>query len=226
MPSTFSGTATLTTTNSRASGPFTEPLTLTLLFSNDLSQLSLASFPAITGPAPGQPPISTPLGNDTFTITLEPGVPGNGTGTFDPAAGNLTLTLALHLHNSVHIVTPGDEDSNISFTGTQSLTTGTCTSADGKISLTGSAYNAATGAITMAGATKISGGFLGGSDCGLTVTGALSLPTDVGDFLEFYKQPNPAPWQVFNHSTGVGGATVSATPSIYAETDGTVHLRP
>ena len=189
MPSTFNGTATLTTTHSAASGPFTQNLTLTLLFSSDLSQVSLASFPEITGPAPGQPAIPTLLGNDTFTIDLDSAAPGSGTGTFDSATGALTLTLPLHLHNSVHVVSPGDVDSNLPFTGTQSLTTGTCASADGKISLTGSPYNAATGAVTMVGAARISGGFLGGSDCGLTIAGTLSSPTpaDVGGVASSYK---------------------------------------
>ena len=183
--STFSGVATLTTTNSHAPGPFNEIIDLELLFTNGLSKVSLDSFPTISGPGPGQPPISTPLGNDTFTITLKPGVAGNGTGTFVPSgasAGKLVLALTLHLHNSVSLITSGDEDSDIPFTGAQSLTTETCTSKDGTITLTGSRYNQATGAITMVGATQFSGGFLGGSDCGLTITGTFSAPVDTPDF--------------------------------------------
>jgi hypothetical protein len=179
--STFTGSATLTTTNARAAGPFTEPITLTLFFSNGLSQVSLGSFPPISGPAAGQPPITTPLGDDTFTITLKASVPGNGTGSFVPAgpsAGKLELALSLHLHNSVSAGISGDEDSDLDFTGPQSLTTESCRSQDGKVSLTGSRFDAATGEITLVGATQISGGYLGGSDCGLTVKGTLSPPID------------------------------------------------
>jgi hypothetical protein len=175
--STFTGVANFTTTNQSALGPFPVPITLTVFFSNGLSQVSLGSFPSISGPPPDQP-ISTPLGNDTFTVTLKSGVPGNATGSFDSSSGKLVLSLTLHLHNSVHVVTSGDEDSDMPFTGPQSLTTDSCSSQDGKVSLTGSRFDPTTGTITLAGATQISGGFLDGSDCGLTIAGTLSTPVN------------------------------------------------
>jgi len=180
--SIFTGVATLTTTNTHAPGPFSQSITLPIFFTNGLSQVILGPLPTITGPAPGSPPISTPVGNDTFTLTLESGVSGNGTGTFTPSgssAGKMVVSLALHLHNSVLF---GTEDSNIPFTGAQTLTTETSTSADGKISLTGSRFNPATGAITLVGATLVAGGFLGGSDAGLTITGTLTQPVDTPVF--------------------------------------------
>jgi len=178
--SIFNGNATMTTSNARAPGPYPDPITLSVFFANGLTQVSLGPFPTISGPPPNQP-IPTPLGNDTYTITLKSGVPGNGTGSFVPSgpdAGKLVLSLALHLHNSVSAGTPGDEDSDFSFMGQQSLTTESAASQDGKIKLTGSRFNPATGAIKLVGVTQFSGGYLGKSDCGLTITGILSPPID------------------------------------------------
>jgi pimeloyl-ACP methyl ester carboxylesterase len=47
-----------------------------------------------------------------------------------------------------------------------------------------------------------------------------------GHFLEFYKEPNPAPWLVYDHTNDpdIRGTTISGTPAIYAETTGTLHL--
>jgi hypothetical protein len=186
--SIFTGTATLTTTNSNVLGPYTETINLNIFFSDGLTQVSLGSFPQIFGPTPGQAPIQTPLGNDTFTITMKTGVPGNGLGTFVPtgsSAGMTTLNLAIHLHNSVSLFTAGDEDSDMAFTGALALTTETCTSPDGTVSLTGSRYDPATGAITLVGAAKMSGGYLGGSDCGLTITGTLTAPVNTSSQVNF-----------------------------------------
>ncbi len=187
---TFTGTATLTTTNSHAPGPYTENLTIPISFNTNLTQASITSFPTITGPSAGQPPISTPLGNDTYTMSLTPGIPGNGTATYNPTTGQLVLALTLHLHNSVHIFSNGDLDSDIPFTGAQSITTDTCISQDGALRFTGARVNTPMtgGNVTLVGATKIVGGYLNGSDCGLVIQGQLqqiSLPAATFNSITF-----------------------------------------
>jgi hypothetical protein len=47
----------------------------------------------------------------------------------------------------------------------------------------------------------------------------------MGDLLEFYKEPDPAPWQVFDHTPGLAGVTIGGTPAVYSEGPGTaLHL--
>lgn len=172
---TFTGTATLNTTNSHAPGPYTEQITMDVTFNANQTQLTIGTFPTITGPAAGQPPISTPLGNDTYTLTLTPGVAGNGTGNYNASTGELNLNLTLHLHNSVHIFSDGDLDSDFAFIGAQMMTTQTCISQDGALRVTGSGVNPPSGgSVLIVGTTKITGGYLGGSDCDLIINGTLA----------------------------------------------------
>lgn len=41
-----------------------------------------------------------------------------------------------------------------------------------------------------------------------------------GHLLEFYKLPNPAPWQVYDHTPEMGGAAITGTPAVYADPAG------
>jgi hypothetical protein len=194
---TFTGTASLTTTNSHVPGPYTEQISMALTFNSNQTQFTIGTFPNISGPAVGQPPISTPLGNDTYSLSLTPGIPGNGTGSYNSSTGELTLNLTLHLHNSVHILSPGDLDSDFAFTGAQMMTTETCFSQDGSLRYTGSRVNPTSGGqVLLVGATKFTGGYLGGSDCGLTINGI------VADIVPQTQTPPTFNSLTFNITTG------------------------
>jgi hypothetical protein len=172
------GTGTLRTTDKDHPGPFTKEIVVPFNVSDDRTQLSLPTLDITVGP------IKTPVGDDFGTITLKDGT-SPGTGSFVPAgasAGMLTMSLTLHLANSVG---GGLFDSDIPFTGTQSLTTESVSSQDGVVSVMGSRLDPSTQAMTVVGATKISGGIFGGKDCSLTLAGRL-WAAPPGPVLGFY----------------------------------------
>lgn len=168
------GTGTLRTTDKDHPGPFSKEIVIPFNVSDDQTQVSLPSLSITVGPIP------TPIGDDVSTITLKDGT--LGTGTFVPAgasAGMLTMSLTLHLANSLGF------DSDLPFTGAQSLTTESVSSPDGAVTLMGSRLGPSTQAITVVGATNIVGGFFGGKDCSLTLDGRL-WKAPPGPVLGFY----------------------------------------
>jgi hypothetical protein len=145
LQSQFTGTATLTTTYSRAPGPFAEQVSIGLLFSGDRKTVTVDSFPPIT-----TLPFSVGiLGSDTVTITLT----GGGTGAFDSATGRMDIVVTLHFHHSNSLL--GDSDLTMMLSTDQ-----------------GSTLNK--GAITIGGSGMFMGGVLGGSTGTLVIAGTIS----------------------------------------------------
>jgi len=146
---TFSGTATLTTSNSHAPGPFVQNVSISLLFHEfDHTTFDVTNFPAIVvGPFP-----TPPAGSNTTTITLT----GNAQGTDNPTSGFLQVTMPLHFQESNFFA--GDSDI------TSSLST----------EIPPGSRMDATGHITIAGTSIFQSGFLGGDTGTLVVKGTIS----------------------------------------------------
>ena len=156
IDSTLTGTVSFSTADTRFPGPFLSPLTLTAVFVAN-GTVRLGPFPTIVvGPFP------TPVGANTITITMV----GGGIGTFNKALGTLSMPITLHFDHSLALA----GDSDVTF----GLTTASSTSPSGAFALTGLPLNAATGLIVLVGASRFRGGFLGGTDCSVTVTGTFA----------------------------------------------------
>ncbi len=156
IESTFTGTVSFSTADTRFPGPFLSPLTITILFAASGSA-RLGTFPPIVvGPFP------TPIGPNTITITMT----GGGTGMFNKASGSISMPITLNFDHSLAVA----GDSDVTF----GLTTGSSTSPSGAFALTGLPLNATTGLVVLVGGSRFRGGFLGGTDCGVTVTGTLA----------------------------------------------------
>jgi hypothetical protein len=147
---TFASTATLTTTNAAAAGPFARSVSLgALFFHYQHTTLSVTAFPTIT-----VGPFQTPLGSNTTTVTMSSG----GQGTYDPATGLLTVSLTLHFHHTIGLA--GDSDLPLT------LSTESMAPKGSRLS--------ATGAITLAGSGFFQGGFLGGDRASLALAGTIT----------------------------------------------------
>jgi hypothetical protein len=157
----FTGAATLTTADTRFPGPFTSPLTVTMTFSRNRASVKLGPFPTIV-----VGPFATPLGMNTITITQEPQPAGGGSGLFVPSSGAMTMPIGLHFHHSISLA----GDSDVAF----SLTTGNSISPSGRFNLTGTPRNPADGMIILVAGAVFMGGFLGGTECSLTIAGTLA----------------------------------------------------
>ncbi|MBX3668688.1 MAG: hypothetical protein KF778_09835 [Rhodocyclaceae bacterium] len=156
IDSTFTGTVSFSTADTRFPGPFLSPLTLTAVFVAN-GTVRLGPFPTIVvGPFP------TPVGNNTITITMV----GGGIGTFNKALGNLSMPITLRFDHSLAFA----GDSDVTF----GLTTASSTSPSGAFALAGLPLNSTTGLIALVGASRFRGGFLGGIDCSVTVTGTFA----------------------------------------------------
>jgi hypothetical protein len=154
--SAFTGTVSFSTADTRFPGPFLSPLTLTILFvANGTARLG--PFPTIV-----VGPFSTPIGSNTITITKT----GGGTGMFNKASGSLSMPITLHFDHSLALA----GDSDVTF----GLTTASSTSPSGAFALTGLPLGATTGLIVLVGASRFRGGFLGGTDCSVTLTGTFA----------------------------------------------------
>lgn len=170
--SDFVGIATLvtTSTDSRLKTPPPGGLTARLEFSSDRSMVRIVNVdPVVVGPIPDLPVI----GSVTVTISRRPGEPA---GSFESATGAMTLPLGLHFSYDKHVpFLLNDSDVDFGFPSGSPLTTGVATSPTGALSATGSARNAATGAITLVGASRFTGGApLGGLECTLVLSGTIS----------------------------------------------------
>lgn len=89
LSATFNGTATMTTTNDNARGPFTSDLRLSLSFEDCRATLRITEFPPISVTFP------TPIGDNTTTVTM----PSGGTGTF--ATGRIDIPVSLRFGNTI-----------------------------------------------------------------------------------------------------------------------------
>jgi hypothetical protein len=155
----FIGIASISIADSRFSGPFTTPINLSPVFSADRKVVDLGSFPPITvGPFH----TGTIFGDDTITVTKKQG----GIGSFALGSGTIDIPLTLHFDHS--LIVAGDSDLPLN------LTTGTETSPARAFTVTGSPLNSTSSVVTLVGASAFKGGFLGGTDASVTITGTVS----------------------------------------------------
>jgi hypothetical protein len=172
LQSTFVGTATLVTnsTDPRLATPPAAGITCGFEFSADRSAVRIVNLsPIVIGPITGLPIV----GSVTVTITR---IPGEGPGTFDVTTGSMTLPIGLHFAYDKHIpVLLGDSDAAFGFPSGSPMTTASAISPGGSLTGTGSPRNLATGAITLVGASRFTGGApLSGLDCLLSLTGTMT----------------------------------------------------
>jgi hypothetical protein len=144
LEATFTGTATLTTTNALAAGPFASPLQLGLRLDGLRTYIVVTSFPPIT-----TAPIDTPLGQDITTITKGDGGFGGYTN------GNISVEITLHFDHSLRLA--GDSDLTVIL---RTLPPGSPVAADG--------------AVTLAGSGTFQHGFLGGATGTLVIAGTIT----------------------------------------------------
>lgn len=168
----FTGTATLVTssTDPRLSTPPPGGMAGALEFSFDHTSARIIRLdPVVVGPITGIPLLTS----ITVTITRRPGEPAAA---FDPNTGAMTLPIGLHFAYDKSVPgLLGDSDVDFGFPSGNPLTTGTATSPSGLLSATGAPRNATTGAITLVGASRFTGGApLGGLECTLTIAGTFS----------------------------------------------------
>jgi len=178
---TFTGTATFRIADARFPGPFFQALTLSPVFSADRKSVDMGAFPPIS-----VGPISTPVGNDTITITKKAG----GSGSFAMGSGAMQVPITLHFKQSLLLA--GDSDLPLV------LTTGTATSPGGAFTLGGTPLNPTTGVVTLVGASAFQGGFLNKIDCSVSITGTV-LPSP------FVTSPFAPVFAMGAPGTGIGG---------------------
>jgi hypothetical protein len=150
---TFTGTATMTTSNTNAPGPFVSAVTIGVKFLKyDHTKLEITNFPTITvGPFPIK------IGQTTLTNTTTITLTNVQTATANPSTGKMSITMTLHFKHSL----PAAGDSDLPIT--------VSTDNSG-----GSRIGAGTRHVKLAGTGTFSGGFLGGSTGTLLIDGTLS----------------------------------------------------
>ncbi len=166
---TFSGTVTIEIDHSNAAlrRPRTLPITFALQFSADRRQVRLPRFPAIETAE-----FDTPYGRNRTTGWR---IGRKVEGTYDPASGQMEVPISFLFDHSLDVPFI-EEDSEISFTGENALTTGEARSPSGVFVRHGSPLDRATREISLVGASVFVGGdkVLGGCDCSLQIAGTLS----------------------------------------------------
>lgn len=152
LTTAFNFTATLTTTDPRAPGPFVQQnLSATLRFSAERAGVDITSFPSIMSP-----PFMTPAGQNITTITML----GLGIGTFDAASGHTVLQVRLRFDHSIDVpFIVEDSDMNNLILGTMAAP--------------GSPLNRQAKGLTLTGTGVFTGGILGGSMGTITLAGTL-----------------------------------------------------
>jgi hypothetical protein len=144
----FKGNATMTTNNSNLPGPFVQGVNISAYYPHWLhDRLDITNFPKIV-----VGPFSTPVGNNTTTVTMI----DLGSGPLVRSTGEVEITVKLHFDHS--IVVAGDSDMVITLSTENA----------------GGSRLAANGAVTMVGSSKFDGGYLGGNTCKLVIKGTLT----------------------------------------------------
>jgi hypothetical protein len=144
----------LTTTDPKAGGPFTEPITIGLYFGPGRETVKIIDFPPVV-----TDPYLTDVGTNVTTVTLASG----GSGNTNPTTGVITLGATLKFDHSIDLPFY-EEDSTLSLP----LTTGTSGN------MTGSPVNQSTGAVTLVGSGTFKDGYLGGKTGRVTITGTIT----------------------------------------------------
>jgi hypothetical protein len=163
LDATFNGLATLQTRDTRAPGPYFDPLGLGVEFSSTREIVTFARLPDVEAsysPGPGT----------TLTVTVSQ-VSG-GVGMFTPQSGAMTVPMTLSFH-----VVVKDALGNTYHDATSLLplvlSTGSEHSPTGAYHDTGEPLQP-DGSITLVGDGQFSGGDLNGSDASLVVGGKIS----------------------------------------------------
>jgi hypothetical protein len=152
---TLSGTVTLTTTDEKAPGPFTEQVKIELSFFHEREKVHVTDFPAIV-----TKPFDTPLGKNVTTIT---NLEGSNPGTSNPNNGALSIICNLKFDHKVDVPII-EEDSTLNIT----LTTG-------KVgSMQGSPINQVNGAVKLVGSGTFEGGYLDGKVGRMVISGKIN----------------------------------------------------
>jgi hypothetical protein len=144
LEAVFSGTATITTTNSSAPGPYSSAVQIGLLFDSARTFVAITSFPTIA-----TDPFDTPFGPNVTTVTKN----GGGFGSY--AGGSIAVPLGLHFDQSIDLPF-FEEDSDLSV-GLSTNPPGSPVDSNGAVTLAGSGVfgsgflNGATGTLTIAG---------------------------------------------------------------------------
>ena len=111
LGATFTGTAILTTSNADAAGPFKQPVTIGLYFSEwDHHKVDITSFPAISVT------FNTPIGTVTTTISQA----GTSMGTFNRVTKILSLSIKLFFHHST--ILAGDSNYDVTLQNAKAMT--------------------------------------------------------------------------------------------------------
>jgi hypothetical protein len=141
LSATFTGTATMTTTNDNARGPFNSDLRLSLSFEDCRATLRITDFPPISVT------FGTPVGDNTTTVTM----PSGGTGAY--AAGRIDIPVSLRFENTIAAAGTSFVDMTLSTAGGSPLR-------DGSVTLVGSGrfrggfLNGSTCTLTVTGTTS------------------------------------------------------------------------
>jgi hypothetical protein len=115
LSATFTGTATMTTTNDNARGPFNSDLRLSLSFEDCRATLRITDFPPISVT------FGTPVGDNTTTVTM----PSGGTGAY--AAGRIDIPVSLRFANTIAAAGTSFVDMTLSTAGGSPLREGAVT---------------------------------------------------------------------------------------------------
>jgi len=156
ITATLSGTVTLTTTDDKASEPFTEQVKIKLFFFNARQNVQINEFqPIVTKP------FDTPYGKNFTTITND--LLGNNSGTSNPKNGELWLNCTLKFDHKIDVPIL-EEDSTLNI----ALTTG-------KVgSMQGSPINQVNGAVKLVGSGTFKGGYLKGEVGNIVISGKIN----------------------------------------------------
>lgn len=157
LNSTFTGSATVRTTDSNAAGPFDVDLNIDLRFSRDRCHVTITRFPSLKLKTKDLPVI----GRINVTVSQT----GGGSGSFHPVSGTMNIPITLHFHYDTALL--GDDDA------TFSLTTGRSVSRSRAFDITGSPLTAG-GNITLTGTTRFRNGYLSGKEGSLFITATIS----------------------------------------------------
>ena len=147
LEAVFDATATVTTTNGHAPGPYESPIRVVLVFSGDRRFVAIRSFPPIA-----TSPFATPVGDNVTAVSKV----GGGSGSY--AAGAMAVPVSLLFDHSIDVPFY-DEDSKLDVVF----------STDPPGSVMDSS-----GAITLSGNGIFAGGFLGGSAATVSLTGVIA----------------------------------------------------